>query len=596
MASQGDGTGGNDRKGNGRAEIQRRRFLKLMGGASGALALGAAYAPFPSQTAAQQPTRRHVHHGHHGLGTAGALTRFVDALPIPATIAPSGMLGTMPLFDVSMRAFRRKLHRDLAATTLWGYNGVYPGPTFEARRGRPIAVRWRNNLPGTHLLPMDDTIHGAMPPTPEVRTVVHLHGLKVLPESDGYPEAWFTNGFGQTGPFFTNRTYHYPNDQQAAGLWYHDHALGITRLNLYTGLEGFYFVRDHDEDSLNLPRGRFEVPLMIQDRSLNVDGSLFYPVQTPGDPEVPPVWVPEFFGDTVLVNGMVTPFLEVEPRKYRFRLLNASNARFYHLTLNEATSDGANIGRSGPPFIQIGTDGGFLPSPVVLNDLTVAPAERFDVIIDFSDAAGRSLVLNNDAKAPFPDGDDVIPADVMLFKVTRRLSGRDTSSVPSRLPAAPVLNPSSDVRVRDLVLIENASAQDNPIEGLINTHWDQPVTENPRAGATEIWRLINTTGDAHPIHIHLVQFNILDRQPFDVDQYPGRLVFTGPRVSPPPNERRAAKDTVQAFPGEVTRFAARFDLPAGTHVDRGQRFRYVFHCHILEHEDNDMMRPYDVVG
>ena len=205
-------------------------------------------------------------------------------------------------------------------------------------------------------------------------------------------------------------------------------------------------------------------------------------------------------------------------------------------------------------------------------------------------------MLSNDAKAPFPDGDDIVPTDVMLFKVATRTHGRDTTTVPSRLPAAPVLRQRDATTVRDLVLIENASAQDNPIEGLISAHWMDPVTETPRAGTTEIWRIINTTGDAHPIHVHLVQFNILDRRAFDLDRYPGDLAFTGPAIPAPSSERHAAKDVVQAFPGEVTRIIARFDLPAGTTVTRGQRFRYVLHCHILEHEDNDMMRPYDVVG
>ena len=309
-----------------------------------------------------------------------------------------------------------------------------------------------------------------------------------------------------------------------------------------------------------------------------------------------PVWVPEFFGDTVLVNGKVWPHLEVEPRKYRFRILNASNARFYNLTLNQSDASGDPLGPPGPRFIQIGTDGGFLPAPVSQSSLTVGPAERFDVVIDFSGAFGQFFVLNNDAKAPFPDGDDVVPANVMLFKVNRHLSGPDTSEVPSSLPAPTPLNPFASVRTRDLVLIENASAQDNPIEGLINTHWEEPVTETPRAGSTEIWRIINTTGDAHPIHVHLVQFQILDRQAFDVDQYPGRLVFTGPRIPPPRNERLAAKDTIRSMPGEVARIISRFDLPTGTRVSRGDTFQYVFHCHILEHEDNDMMRPYTVIG
>jgi len=384
------------------------------------------------------------------------------------------------------------------------------GPTFEARRGQPIAVRWINNLPSRHMFPIDETLHGVNR-EPAVRTVVHLHGHKVLSESDGYPEAWFTNGFAQTGPFFEQRTYHYPNDQAATQLWYHDHALGATRLNNYAGLQGVYLLRDSVEGRLDLPDGPFEIPLTIQDRFFNPDGSLLYPTEDNGgdpDPRVPPVWIPEFFGDTVLVNGRVWPFLEVEPRKYRFRILNASNARFYHLTLNEAHPDGTPNGRPGPAFIQIGTDGGFLPAPVRLTDLTIGVAERFDVVIDFGGAEGKSFVLNNDAKAPFPDGEDIIPTNVMLFKVTRRLSGRDDGSVPRTLAPVPLIDPRTSVRTRDLVLSELDSDPpfENPIIALINAPWADPVTETPRAGSVEIWRIINTTGDAHPIHIHLVQF------------------------------------------------------------------------------------------
>ena len=304
--------------------IERRKFLKLMGGAaSGVVALGSGGTFVRARRAEAQV----------------ALTPFVDALPIPNGIRPSGTFDGDPLFQVAMQVFRQKLHRDLPPTTLWGYNGQYPGPTFEARRGQPIAVRWMNNLPNRHMFPIDNTLHGDEAGQPAVRTVVHLHGHKVLPESDGYPEAWFTNGFGQTGPFFEQRIYQYPNDQAATQLWYHDHALGATRINNYAGLSGVYLLRDRVEDNLNLPDGAFEIPLIIQDRFFNADGSLLYPVEdNGGDPDrrVPPVWIPEFFGDTVLVNGKVWPVLEVEPRKYRFRILNASNARFYHLPLNEA--------------------------------------------------------------------------------------------------------------------------------------------------------------------------------------------------------------------------------------------------------------------
>src|ERR1043166_9300357 len=344
--------------------VNRRTFLKVVASAGAGVALGG------GGVALLRPWRAEA----QSIG--GSLARFVDALPIPGVMSPSGTLDDVPLFKVAMRQFKQKLHRDLPRTTLWGYNGLYPGATFEARQGSPIAVRWTNELPTQHMLPIDFTLHGDEPGTPEVRTVVHLHGAKVLPESDGYPEAWFTNGFARTGPFFETKTYHYPNDQPATTLWYHDHALGTTRLNVYTGLAGFYLIRNPVEDDLELPRGQYEIPLVIQDRFLNADGFLLYPVvDTEGDPDprVPPVWIPEFFGDTVLVNGKVWPYLEVEPRKYRFRILNGSNARFYRLTLNESTSGGTSLGRPGPAFFQIGTDGGLLPSPVRLTDILIAP-------------------------------------------------------------------------------------------------------------------------------------------------------------------------------------------------------------------------------
>ena len=583
-------------------DAKRRRLLKIggavgVGGAVGGTALLTALFPHPAHTQA-----RHHHRTPVQDDTAARwLTKFVDRLAIPSTITTNQTLNGVPFYDVRMRPLQEKLHRDLPPTALWGYNGLYPPPTFEARRGHPISVKWENNLPGRHFLPIDPTIHGAEPPTPDVRTVVHLHGSKSMPDSDGYPEAWFTNGFRQTGPFFTTQTYHYPNDQQATTLWYHDHALGITRLNVYAGLGGgLYLIRDDHEDSLGLPSGRYEIPLVIQDRFFNSDGSLLYPVQTPGDPDtrVPPVWIPEFFGDTVLVNGKIWPFLEVEPRKYRFRILNGSNARFYRMTLQESADTGQLLGRPGPVFHQIGSDGGLLPAPVTRTQLLIAPAERQDVVIDFSGFKGKSFVLTNDAPAPFPDGADVVPPDIMVFKVNQPLQGQDRSRLPATLNTVPLISPASSVRTRDLVLSELDSAPpfENPIMAMINdAHWDDPVTENPKAGSVEIWRIINTTGDAHPIHIHLVQFQILDRQHFDITQYPP-LVFDQAPQPPENNERPAWKDTVLSYPETVTRVIARYDLPPGANARRGQKFRYVYHCHILEHEENEMMRPYDVVG
>lgn len=569
----------------------RRRLLKL-GAAMGAASL------FP--TAAYTKT----HHNHRTppqeKTAAQGLAKFVDALPVPGVVAPIGKLNGLPFYDVTMKPTRQKLHRDLPATSLWGYNGQYPGPLFDVRRGSPIAVKWENGLPSGHFLPIDHTIHGAEATLPAVRTVVHLHGMKTMPDSDGYPEAWFTNGYRKTGPSFTTAVYQYPNDQQATTLWYHDHALGITRLNVYAGLSGMYLLRDDNEDSLNLPKGDYEIPLVIQDRFLNPDGSLLYPVQVPGDPDprVPPVWIPEFFGDTVLVNGKVWPYLAVEPRKYRFRILNASNARFYRLTLQPSGDDGRRIAsKSAPVFQQIGSDGGFLPSPVALTELLIAPAERLDIVIDFSGFAEKRFVLSNDAPAPFPDGDDIIPGEVMMFKVQDDTRGRDTSRVPNVLNSVPLIAPSSSVKTRDLVLSELDSDAGSPIMAFINgAHWDDAQTESPRAGSIETWRIINTTEDAHPIHVHLVQFQILDRQPFDTAQFPGKLVFTDSASPPQPNERPAWKDTVVSYPGTVTRIIAKYDLPASANPRRGQKFRYVYHCHILEHEENEMMRPYDVIG
>ena len=591
---------------NGNGHDTKRRSLLKIGGAIGVgSAVGGTVltALFPRKV--RSAARRHHRTPQQTDTAARTLTKFVDELQEPSTIAPSATLNGVPFYDVRMRPLQKKLHRDLPATDLWGYNGQYPPPTFEARRGRPIAVKWENELPGSHFLPIDKTIHGAEEPTPDVRTVVHLHGHKVMPDSDGYPEAWFTNGFRRTGPFFETKVYNYPNEQRATTLWYHDHALGVTRLNVYAGLGGgFYLLRDDQEDSLGLPRGKYEVPLVIQDRYFNRDGSLLYPVQAPDrggdpDPRVPPVWIPEFFGDTVLVNGKVWPFLEVEPRKYRFRFLNASNARFYRMTLQEAADTGQRLGRPGPVFQQIGSDGGLLPAPVTLKQLLMAPAERLDVVIDFSGLQGRSFLLDNDALAPFPDGDDVVPTEVMLFKVNQRLQGPDTSRVPSTLSNVPLLRPADAVAQRDLVLSELDSDLpfENPIIALINdAHWDDPITETPKAGTTEVWRIINTTGDAHPIHVHLVQFQILDRRSFDPSSTYPNLVYSGPAEAPAPNERPAWKDTVISLPGTVTRIIMRFDLPSAARPRPGDKFLYVYHCHILEHEENEMMRPYIVRG
>jgi spore coat protein A, manganese oxidase len=528
------------------------------------------------------------------------LAPFVDPLPIPPVISQPRSI------QIHMREFRQKLHRDLPPTRLWGYEGQYVGPTFEVRRGFPTAVTWLNELPDRHFLPIDHTIHGAEPDLPDVRTVVHLHGAKALSDSDGYPEAWFTNGFAETGPTFSRRTYFYPNDQAATMLWYHDHALGITRLNVYAGLAGLYIIRDENEDALPIPKGKYEIPLVFQDRLFNSDGSLDYPVQDDGSmPPIPPIWIPEFFGDTALVNGKVFPFLEVEPRKYRFRILNACNARFLHMTLVDA-DDAQHV----LPLHLIGTDQGFLSAPVVVQDLLIGKAERYDAVIDFTGQEGESFTLGNDAPAPFPGGGAVELPRLMQFRVTLPLSEPD-QPLPSQLVAVEAMDPSLADQTRQLLLSEEDDpTTGDPIESMLGTvadgalHWMSPVTENPRADSTEVWEFINTTTDAHPMHVHLVRFQVINRQQFDLDLYmsTGEVKLIGDPQEPDPDERLAWKDTVKVYPGDtdsgigsITRIVQKFELPRGVWIPRGKALPYVWHCHILEHEDNDMMRPFHVL-
>ena len=523
------------------------------------------------------------------------LASYVDPLPIPPVIRPPQNGNVL---TAKMSECRQKIHRDLSPTELWGYNGVWPGPTLEVRKGQSLTVKWTNNLPTKHFLPIDTTIHGSEASVPQVRTVVHVHGARTMPESDGYPDAWYTSD-GKTGPFYESKPSVYPNAQRATTLWYHDHALGITRLNIYAGLAGFYLIRDDEEDALNLPGGAYEIPLMIQDRKFNADGSLLYPVAENG---THPVWIQEFFGETVCVNGKAKPYLEVEPRKYRFRMVNASNSRFYHLTLVPADTAGKPSGKpvDAPPFHQIGTDGGLLPAPVTLHYLIVAPGERFDFILDFTGREGASFAMINDAPAPYTRGGEVAATDVMLFKVTKSLAGKDTSVFPDKLiPLAPLAAASAvRERILDLTEIDRPSDGYTVIGLLGQKHWNHPISEDPKAGSIEIWSFANTTGDVHPIHTHLVQFQVLNRQPFDVKTYlqTGKLVFTGIPIPPESNERPAWKDTIKTYPGYITRVIQKFDLPEGTQAAPGQEFRYVWHCHILEHEDNEMMRPYKIVG
>jgi spore coat protein A, manganese oxidase len=488
-----------------------------------------------------------------------SLAKFVDPLPIPALArsattrpSPTNPKTRIPFYRVSMQAFDTCVHRDLNPTRMWGFGAAFPGPTFDILSTQEILVEWANELPTQHFLPIDHTLHGAEKNQSEVRTVAHVHGAKVPPESDGYPESWLTPG--------KSALYHYPNQQDAAMLWYHDHAMGINRLNIFAGLAGTYILRDKVEDALHLPSGKYEIPLVICDRMFDKDGQLYYPVSY--KPDSP--WTPEFFGDAHLVNGKLFPFLEVEPRKYRFRILNAANGRFYHLGLSNKL-----------PFRQIGTDQGLLAAPVAAQQIMIAPGERLDLVVDFKECAAAQIIL----------GDDFVP--LMQFRVSAT-SVNDDSVLPASLRPIEKLQESAALKTRFLSLDEIDDKVQNPVKMLLNGKaWHDPVTENPALNSTEIWAFVNPTDDSHPIHLHLVKFQILDRRKIENFAYLSRqeLRFTGPPVPPDPDEA-GWKDTVRAHPGMLTRIIVRFD---------GYPGRYVWHCHILEHEDNEMMRPFDVL-
>ncbi len=582
-------------------------------------------------------------------------------------------------YEIAVRQFEQQvLPPGLPATTLWGYGApqvpdsfAYPARTIEARYRRPVRIKWTNELVDAngnylpHLLPIDQTLHWANPPGARdtqgtdqerylgpVPMVPHLHGAATTQESDGYPEAWtlpdavnIPLGLFRTGTHYDlnkassplgaqwsagSMVFEYPNRQAATTLWYRDHSLGMTRANVYAGPAGFYLLRGGPADAVDgrLPgpapssedragRAYRELPILIQDRSFNADGSLFYPgdraffeglrkdqLQIPfkpdGGSDVSPIWNAEFFGNTMVVNGKTWPFANVEQRRYRLRLLNGCDSRFLILQFS-----------NGLPFWQIGAEGGFLPQPVRLERLLLEPAGRADVIVDFSDvAAGTSLrLLNIGPDEPYGGGVpdlDFLPSDpnttgqVMQFRIARR-RGSDPSSRPETLglPVQARLGEHSVVRKVSLnemesstilvstdaegnIVLDPAGAPFGPTMGGLGTlnpdgtgkvlTWSDAVTETPRQGVTEVWEIHNFTEDAHPVHVHQVQFQVMGRRGAD-----------GVLRGPEPWET-GFTDTVISLPGEITRIKARFDIPG----------LFVWHCHILEHEDNEMMRPFQV--
>ena len=439
--------------------------------------------------------------------------KFVSPLPIPAVLTEK----SRGAYTLQATQFTQNLGlvtpgtKTPLLTTVWGYNGTYPGPTIVATKGTPTRIYFPNRLvdkkkaPLPHLFPIDTTMMWALSGNPTWRTagiplVPHLHGGHVESASDGLPEAWYTPSFKIKGPDFLKGDidpYFYINDQDASTLWYHDHTLGLTRLNVYAGLAGFYLVTDVNEKSWRkakiLPAEQHDIPLVIQDRVFTSTGQLYFPTGSP-----------EFFGDFILVNGKTWPFLNVEPREYRFRVLNGSDSRFYHLTLSNDSS-----------FKQIGTDDGLLPNPVVKKDMLIAPGERKDIIIDFSKMAGQTITMLNDANGPYPFGD--VMADtattgkIMQFRVNQPIKKKEPLTKVGNAPlSAPIIPLSTALPARKVLLHETEDANGNimPMLGTVEKGammWGDSITENPDLNATEIWEIYNNTADAHPIHLHLVK-------------------------------------------------------------------------------------------
>jgi FtsP/CotA-like multicopper oxidase with cupredoxin domain len=550
-----------------------------------------------------------------------SLTKYMDPLPIPGVATMAGP----NYYEIGAYQIQQQLHSQLSPTTVYGYGtseatASYPGPTIVVQKGVPIQIKWTNHLPMTHILEyaFDPTIPRAATTT-GIPIATHVHGAEVEPESDGGPMTWFTPGFAETGPEFKGEIKHYVNTQLPATIWYHDHAFGYTRHNVYAGLAGYYIVTDPGNEPAGLPAAPYDMGICIQDRMFTAAGQLWYPNE--GETSIHPIWVPEFFGNVILVNGKVWPYLNVEPRKYRFRFLNGSQARFYSLALADPVTTAP-----GPAFYQIGTDGGYLAEPVVLNlpnnpsspRLVMGPGERCDVIIDFSGyAPGAELLLKNTGKAPAPTGEAANPqtvGQIMLFKVVPS-TGPDNSVIPPVLTTVTRL--SNPVKTRVMTLNE-MQAEGGPIGALLNgMPMDAPITEYPTLGTTEMWEIANLTGDTHPIHIHLVQFQLLDRHKFNARRYqvefdkanpvlpaqtyvpvPVEPFLKGKPVPADPNER-GWKDTFRMNPGEVTRILVRWapqDESPNFAFDATAEPGYVWHCHILEHEENDMMRPFMLVA
>jgi FtsP/CotA-like multicopper oxidase with cupredoxin domain len=473
-------------------------------------------------------------------------------------------------------------------------SATFPGPTIEALQGFPLWVTWENHLPDRHILPWDPTVPTAIPRHGGVPTVVHLHGGVHPPQSDGNADAWFTAGFREKGPAWTTPTYAYPNGQSPGGvLWYHDHALGLTRANLLAGLLGAYVVRNPvAERPLGLPcSDALDRVLVLADRSFLADGSVY--MDCKGDvPRAHPQWRPEYFGAAVTVNGKAWPFLRVARRRYRFRVINASNARYFNLSL-----------ANGLPFQVVGSDASYLPRPVAATHLLVAVAETFDVVVDFAESDTSETELVNTAPYPYPDGNapNHLSGKVMKFVVDEPTWADDFSSrMPARLLdyTVKVAGEETAAKKRYIVMYEyDDPATGNPTHLYINgKRPDEPATETPRVGSTEIWEVINLTPDNHPLHLHLATLQaVREVELVDADEFArcmARLNDAGRcdverhavgEAAAVPEHERTWKNVVKVAPGHVSTVVVKFmmvDTGAPYPFDATAEPGYVYHCHV----------------
>jgi FtsP/CotA-like multicopper oxidase with cupredoxin domain len=600
----------------------RREFLKWTAASGAGLAVGGGL--LDGQARAASAAR--------AAPVAGSLTPYVDLMPILADNAIDATGGGT--VSLTTKLITSKVHRDLPATTLFGYTGgpndgtSYLGPVIVAKSKTAVTVNYKNELAPDDYLKVftnNGSSYAQFNPfaPPEVRILTHLHGGLVTGDSDGNPYA-----SPDAYPSGQTQSANYPNagvnsdgtlfEQPATLLWYHDHLLGDTRMNVVAGLAGGYLLRDSFDTGTNPllpgPIGKYELPLVVQDRQFNSDGSLLYPV-APASENGP--WIGEYFGDAMLVNGKIWPTLAVEPAVYRFRVLNGCNARI--LSLRFVRSNDQAV----PTYI-IGAEGGLLPAgtPVAASRLVMGPAERFDVICDFRGLAGQTLYIRNN-KPPNPVSTPA-PALANVMRITVKQTA--SSGAPMTVPAAGSLqDPPVVAAVGELTALGPPKLSGGSVAARMITlneigaeteNWrlnlnarpygdPNPVTEALTWNAVEDWYFVNTTGDTHPMHTHLFTFRVMGRYNIDIAGYVkahggpngvGQLdiftlkpFLTSGLMAPPPEET-GLKETVKANPGQVTVVRAKF-IPPTTVYSSGQLTTqsYVHHCHIVEHEDNDMM-------